>query len=75
MTEQQGIHPGVIGGRRIHPKVNTCANSSLNKRLTRQLAGIEKHLGRHPNDMLSQQRVATIKALLAGQPVKQARAA
>jgi hypothetical protein len=76
MTEQQGIHPGMIGGRRQHPKVNTCANSSLVKRMTRQLAGIEKHLEEHPRDVLSQQRVSIIKAILSGQPTqKQSEAA
>jgi hypothetical protein len=75
MAEQQGIHPGVIGGRRVHERVNTCKNSSLVKRMTRQLAGIEKHLERHPNDTLSQQRVATINAILSGQPASQKAAA
>ena len=44
--------------------VNTCANSSLQKRMARQLAGIMAHLERHPRDTLSQQRVATINNLL-----------
>lgn len=69
------IHPRNGGGRQIFEKVNTCANSSLNKRLTRQLAGIEKHLDVHPNDGLSRQRVSTIKFLLAGQPAVKAKAA
>lgn len=43
---------------------NTCGNSSLTKRLTRQLAGIMAHLQNHPRDTLSQQRVATINNLL-----------
>lgn len=60
-----GIHPGVKGGRRHFPKVNTCANSSLAKRMQRQLAGIEKHLETNPRDSLSQQRVGTIKSLLS----------
>lgn len=70
MAEDQGIHPGVIGGRRQFPKVNTCANSSIVRRMTRQLAGIEKHLEEHPNDTLSQQRISTIKAILSGQPTQ-----
>lgn len=65
MGDQISIHPGVVGGRRIFPKVNTCANSSLQKRLTRQLAGIEKHLEQHPNDAMSHARVATIKSALS----------
>jgi hypothetical protein len=32
--------------------------------LTLQLAGIMAHLAQHPNDKLSQQRVATINELL-----------
>lgn len=72
----ESIHPRVSGGRTICEKVNTCGNSSLVKRVTRQLAGIEKHLERHPTDSLSQQRVATIKSILSGQPtVTRAKAA
>jgi hypothetical protein len=44
---------------------NTCGNSSLKKRLTRQLSGIMAHLEANPNDNLSRARVDTIKALLA----------
>jgi hypothetical protein len=43
---------------------NTAAPSSLNKRLTRQLAGILAHLERNPKDVLSQARVSTIQDLL-----------
>lgn len=46
-------------------KNNTCAPSSLHKRLQRQLSGIEKHLEQFPNDTLSQQRAATIRAELS----------
>jgi ribosomal protein S15P/S13E len=65
MMDSQGIHPGVEKGRRIFPKVNTCANSSLAKRLSRALAGIEKHLEANPNDSASKQRVSAIKSQLA----------
>jgi len=44
---------------------NTCANSSLAKRLTRQLAGIMAHLEHNPQDTLSQARASTIKQLLS----------
>jgi hypothetical protein len=57
------IHPRVKSG---HRKINTCGNSSLIRRLTRQLAGIEAHLKHNPRDGLSSARVATIKALLRG---------
>jgi len=43
---------------------NTCAPSSKTKRLSRQLAGIMAHLQQHPNDQLSQARVAKITAML-----------
>jgi hypothetical protein len=71
----QSIHPRNENGRRKFEKVNTCANSTLQKRLTRQLAGIEKHLERHPNDGLSRQRVSTIKFLMSGAPISKAKAA
>lgn len=74
MTDQS-IHPRVSGGRTTSPKVNTCANSSLVKRMTRQLAGIEKHLEQHPRDGLSQQRVSAIKSILSGQPTAASKAA
>lgn len=63
-NESVGIHPGVKGGKRCYPKVNTCANSSLEKRMMRQLAGIEKHLETNPRDSLSQARVSNIKSRL-----------
>jgi hypothetical protein len=46
-------------------KVNTCAPSSLHKRLERQLAGIEKHLETSPNDKLSQARASAIRSELS----------
>lgn len=61
-----GMHPGVIDGRRQHPKVNTCSNSSLHKRLNRAKAGIEKHLDQHPGDRASSARLSTINSLLRG---------
>lgn len=65
-TESVSIHPGVVDGARRHPKVNTCGNSSLYKRLERQLAGIEKHLEANPKDALSLARVGQIKQILRG---------
>ncbi len=44
------------------PKPNTCAPSSRQIRLERQLEGIQKHLENFPDDKLSQQRAATIRA-------------
>jgi hypothetical protein len=44
---------------------NTCKPSSLHKRLSKQLEGIERHLEDYPNDRQSLERVAKIKAILA----------
>jgi len=49
-------------GKKITP--NTCAPSSIQKRLTRQLEGIQKHLENFPDDKLSQARAATIRSQL-----------
>lgn len=46
------------------PIPNTCAPSSIQKRLTRQLEGIQKHLESFPDDKKSQARVAEINSLL-----------
>jgi len=61
-----GMHPGVIGGKRVFPRSNTCANSSLHKRLNRAKAGIEKHLEAHPKDGRSSTRLADINRILKG---------
>lgn len=61
--------------RKYRGSENTCANSSLVRRMTRQLAGIEKHLERHPRDSLSQQRVSAIKSILSNSPAPKALAA
>lgn len=58
--EQQPKQPTFTRNRQN----NTCKPSSLQKRLTRQLAGIMAHLERHPTDALSQARVAKINELL-----------
>lgn len=59
------MHPSVENGRRVHPKVNTCGNTSKNKRWTKQLNGILRHLETHPYDRLSQSRVSTLKSLIS----------
>lgn len=46
------------------PVPNTCAPSSIQKRLMRQLEGIQKHLENFPDDKKSQARVAEINSLL-----------
>jgi len=64
--DQQSIHPRVVAGKTVQPIINTCANSSLQRRMTKQLAGIEKHLESNPRDGLSQTRVSTIRSILKG---------
>ena len=46
------------------PSNNTCAPSSIQKRLERQLEGIQKHLENFPGDKLSQARASTIRSQL-----------
>jgi hypothetical protein len=45
------------------PKLNTAKPTSRRK-LERQLRGIEGHLEKHPDDLMSQGRVNIIKAML-----------
>ncbi len=53
--------------RKVKGRVNnTCANSSLHKRMNRQLAGIMAHLENHPHDSLSRARVSRISDILRG---------
>jgi hypothetical protein len=54
--ESLSIHPGVVAGKRKHPKVNTSAARS-SRRLTMALAGIERHLEEHPSDAMSAARL------------------
>jgi hypothetical protein len=61
-----GMHPGVVGGKRQFPKANTCHNSSLHKRLNRAKKGIEEHLECHPRDVRSSTRLADINRILKG---------
>lgn len=57
--------PTTISKRKTKGHVNnTCGRSSEQKRLTQQLAGIMAHLEKNPKDVLSQQRVATIRSKL-----------
>lgn len=65
MNDTDELPSGKAGQRRVRTGNNTCGKSSLEKRLTRQLAGIMAHLEVHPNDALSRNRVATIKNLLS----------
>ena len=46
-------------------KPNTCAPSSRQIKLERQLIGIQKHLASAPGDKMSLQRVALIEAELS----------
>lgn len=71
---QISIHPHATWNGRRSPPLSTCAPRSVH-RLQRQLAGIAKHLEQHPNDSMSRQRVATIRALLDGSPASKRAAA
>jgi hypothetical protein len=61
--ESFSIHPGVVAGKRKHPKTNSSAARST-RRLTKAIAGIERHLEEHPSDAMSAARVAKIKTQL-----------
>lgn len=63
MAEETTTRPTFVRKRKGFVN-NTCANSSKQKRLARQLAGIMAHLANHPRDSLSQARVSTINQLL-----------
>lgn len=64
MPSQDTASPTTTQRKRKGHVNNTCGNSSVNKRLTRQLAGIMAHLVAHPTDDLSRQRVSKINELL-----------
>lgn len=53
------IHPRHSVYGRDGVKKNTCADSSLKKRMARAIAGMERHLERNPNDADCRQRLAT----------------
>lgn len=69
-NDREDTAPANIAIRRgttaIRGTSNTCAPSSLAKRLTRQLSGIMAHLETNPNDNLSRERVSRINELLKG---------
>jgi len=50
---QEGMHPGVVGGRRVYPKTNTSKPRSR-KRLERAIEGWDKHIDNHPRDNMAQ---------------------
>lgn len=58
---QEGIHPRMFSQDSV--KKNT-AKPRSQKRLERQLAGIEGHLANHPRDSVSTARVSRIKEIL-----------
>lgn len=64
MASQDTASPTTPQRKRKGHTNNTCGNSSVTKRLTRQLAGIMAHLVTHPSDDLSKARVAKINDLL-----------
>ena len=48
-----GMHPGVIGRKRVFPLVNTSKPRSK-RRLERALEGWDRHLENHPRDIMAQ---------------------
>ena len=50
--DQQSIHPRVVNGRTVHPKVNT-AKPKTKAPLHRAIAGLAKHLENNPRDAQS----------------------
>lgn len=68
----ESIHPRVYFSNGV--KKNTAAPRSRRK-LERALAGIEKHLERHPRDNMSATRLTRIKVILAEMPAQRGAAA
>ena len=60
--KSESIHPRAIFGTRGIKK-NTC-NPRSKAKLDRALAGISKHLDKHPRDAMSQARVAVLRRLI-----------
>lgn len=56
------IHPRHLIYGRNGVKKNTCANSSLKKRMARAIAGMERHLETNPNDAECRQRITNAQA-------------
>lgn len=59
------IHPRnwpLIGSGQLR---NTCAPSSLGRRLEKQIAGLERHLSSHPKDDAAKTRLANARHRLA----------
>ena len=59
----KGIHPRVVHGFTMHPKVNTSRAKDPNT-IKRTISAIEGHLDSHPRDRLSQDRLTNLKKLV-----------
>lgn len=59
-----GMHPGVINGKRAHPRTNTSKPSSIKKRAAKALVGLERHLENHPGDSVSSNRASKLRGLV-----------
>lgn len=57
----QSIHPRVVNGRTVCPKVNTAARANPETK-RKVIAAIEEHLSRHPNDNASKAHLAKLNA-------------
>lgn len=69
MEKQQGIHPGVVNGKRIFPKSDTCGSKSR-RRVERAIAGVEKHCEAQPNNQVAKTQLANLRTRLAGLPAE-----
>ncbi len=59
----KGIHPRVVHGQTIHPKVNT-SKSKNPSTINRTIQAIESHLEKHPRDGMSQGHLSKLKKLV-----------
>lgn len=58
------IHPRNWPDFGTKEKKNTCAPSSLGKRLTHQISGLERHIESNPRDAAAQSRLANAQSRL-----------
>jgi ribosomal protein S15P/S13E len=60
------IHPRNWKSVKDGVKKNTCAPSSIVKRMTKMIAGLEKHLESNPRDVEAQKRLSNAKHRMGG---------
>lgn len=60
--ESLSIHPRNWKSTKEGVKKNTCAPSSLHKRMSRMVAGLERHIENNPRDGDAKKRLANATA-------------